>query len=268
MAREPEPRVRAEHFSEAREEPDPSAHHLISNTMAAILIVWSLILDIADYFGAGEVLITDLACVLTTDLYLLYKGMSPIRMFGGQVLEIIPVVGDILPAYTGGIIFTILQDRSAAVAKVAQAIPKKNPGGRVAGTATQTASRIRQTSARVIAKTEQAAKKYQELQKRLSGPLRSIPGQNTKRQEGVPEPHAQAVAQRNTQTAVPTPPGQAGRKASGAGNPFFDATYGDLLKNTLPSLEDIESDIDVTGALTAARAERKTHTPEQRNQVQ
>lgn len=265
MANVPAPKPRAEDFtSYGTGEESPSGEHRLSNTAATILVIWAVILDIADYLGAGTIFLTDILCVLTIDLYLLYKGFSPVRMFGGQALELIPVVGDALPAYTGGIIFTILQDRSKVVAAAASVAPKPSAASaRFAGTATQAASRFRDVASKAIATTERQVERLQKLQDRIPGQLRSAPPDSQTQQErgaralGTTRRLGSGPAERAGWTSTTTKPSTTATAGAPpmpdtrdlADRPFPD-TYYAYERELLPELEDVV-DIDVTGERAA-----------------
>lgn len=254
MAREPEPRVRARDFDQT---PDHEAgSHQISNGAAAVLVLWAIVLDIADYFGAGEVLITDLLCVLTIDIYFIRKGYSPIRMFGAQALEAIPLVGDILPGYIAGVVFTLAQDRSELVAAAAKRMPQPKPGARIAGSAGQAANRIRMQAGKAIKTVETGVKKVQDAQKtldRIPGPLRSVPGQA----DG-----STGLRSNPARSGLPrVPSASSARSALGnetrEGDLPFPDTYYRYERELLPELGDLTADIDVSGERAAQNAARR-----------
>lgn len=266
MARAPEPRVRAPDFAPEHTE-DPSGERRISDIAARILVLWAIVLDIGDYFGLGEIWVTKLLCVVTIDIYLLYKGFTPLRMFGAQLVGVVPGVGTVLPEYIAGVLFTIAQDRSELVAAAAKRLPAPKPGGRVAGSAGQAASRIRVQAQKAIETVERGARKVQKVQQsldRIPGPVRSIPGMGAPDSARGLRSSPQISLPPRNQTSTLSP---GGFLSSKEGDLPFPDTYYRYERELLPELDDLTADIDVTGERATRAAAQGPNGPANPNQV-
>lgn len=252
---------------EYEEEAAAAAEHKIGSAAVVVLIIVSIILDILSIF---EVPIADIiAWIIEVPmlLYFYYTGASQLRQIAANILawlaELIPII-DFLPLYTIGIIIVVVLDRNETLARIASKIPqtsvkgKLSSGGGAAGSRLSKNTMYGAASGKRIAEADGVRKHFESLQKRMPGPLRSIPAGKGLEAESLPVARQSALSRVSSTVTnriyQPQRTGSPSEMPVGSGDLPFPGTYENIEREILPTLSDITSDIDVTGEKTAAAA--------------
>mgnify|MGYP000014661573 CR=1 FL=1 len=217
--------------------------HKLSWFGGTILIFIAVVADVIDWFEVG-LPITDVV-MGGVDVILLLKGLSSTQILvviGLEfVLELIPGL-DYLPFYTLGSLVIIAIDRSEKASQIAAIVPvqkiKKQAGKALKKTAqgTGVAAKRAQRTRRSLARIQNTERQVANLQKKLPGPLKSVPKAwgyvpSKSKKKGEQSPGRLSKTWNTARTLVSSPSQQ--KEVNNENNDYLD-TFGAIERENFP----------------------------------